>query len=54
MIRVAVALALSLLQAQSEVIDRMVAVVENHIITLSDIRAEKTMRGFCHERQMRL
>ena len=29
---------------RAEVIDRIVAVVEKHIITLSDIRAERTMR----------
>ena len=35
--------------AQGEVLDRIVAVVNGEIITLSDIRTEKTMRGILGE-----
>jgi parvulin-like peptidyl-prolyl isomerase len=35
--------------AQGEVLDRVVAVVNGEIITLSDIRTEKTMRGILGE-----
>ena len=37
------------IRAQGEVVDRVVAVVGNHIITLSDIRIEKAMREILGE-----